>query len=213
MRKKPSAIGSRSQVAQTARAAARTSASLLPPCAGAPAQAPARAQPGRTRAFEPASPPQAPELAGSWVVVELGSEWPPLTEPAGAVRRVITQLEGEGPAAFAERAADALDRLFGRSVKLATVALSCNERVDDAADAARRKIAGLALGVMAKQKSGRVCLTAAPRCGGRLRHSLSSLAQGLYAEWRTAGLEVSVEFGDARQAAPRTAAFVAARVA
>ncbi len=150
---------------------------------------------------------------GVLVVVELGSEWPTLQED-GAVRRVMTQAEGEAPAAFAERVANGLDGLFGRGIQLSTVAIACNERVDEAADAARRKLAGLSLGAMAKNKAGRVCLTTSPRSGGRLRHSLAALARGLHDEWRTAGLEVSVDLGQERQATPEAAAFAfTARVA
>jgi hypothetical protein len=82
--------------------------------------------------------------------------------------------------------------------------------VDDAADAARRKVGSLVLGSMAKHKAGRFSFTASPRSSGRLRHALSGLASGLFDEWRTAGLEVSVEFGDESRSSPAAAA---ARVA
>jgi hypothetical protein len=133
---------------------------------------------------------------GLLVVMELGAEWPGLPEADASARRVIAQLEGESPAQFAERVAQGLDGLFGRGIKLGRVALACNERVDVAADGARRKLAGLSLGIMAKHQSGRVNLTAPARSSGRLRHSLAALAQGLFEEWRTAGLEASVVFGD-----------------
>jgi hypothetical protein len=139
---------------------------------------------------------------GILVVVELGGEWPseaaigcsPSSTPLA--RRVLAQAEGETPAAFAERVASSLDSLFGRGIQLETVVLACNERLDESAEAARRKALGLALGSMAKHKCGRAYLAAAGRSSGRLRHALSALAQGLFDEWRTAGLEVSVDFGD-----------------
>ena len=146
--------------------------------------------------------------SGLLIVVELGAEWPDSMKADAAVRRVIAQLEGETPVSFAERAASSLDRVFGKGVQLATMALSCNERIDEAAGAARRKLAGLALGAMAKHKTGKVYLTASPRSSGRLRHSLSALAQGLQQEWRTAGLEVSVEFGEETRSAPTATSFV-----
>lgn len=137
--------------------------------------------------------------SGLLVVVELGGEWPSQAAlaPAGpAMRRVLAQAEGETPAVFFERVASSLDGLFGRGIQLETVVLACNERVDDAAQSARRKALGLALGNMAKHKSGRAYLAASARSGGRLRHALAALAQGLFDEWRTAGLEVSVDFGE-----------------
>jgi hypothetical protein len=146
-----------------------------------------------------ASPEQPLDGRGMLVVVELGGEWPsqasvPSSPPM--TRRVLAQAEGEAPAAFAERVADSLDGLFGRGIQLETIVLACNERVDDAAEAARRKTVSLALGSMAKHKSGRAYLAASSRSGGRLRHALAALAQGLFDEWRTAGLEVSLDFGD-----------------
>ena len=150
---------------------------------------------------------------GLLVVVELGSEWPTLPED-GAVRRVMTQTEGEAPAGFAERVGSALDGLFGRGISLSKVVIACNERVDEAADGARRKLAGLSLGAMAKSKAGKVYLAGSPRSSGRLRHSLTALARGLHDEWRTAGLEVSVNLGEERQSSPEAAPFVfTARVA
>jgi hypothetical protein len=64
---------------------------------------------------------------------------------------------------------------------------------------------------MAQHMVGRLSFTAPPRSSGRLRHSLSALSRALFDEWRTAGLEVTVEFGDEGSSseiakpAPRTA--------
>lgn len=151
--------------------------------------------------------------SGLLVVVELGSEWPGLMQADASARRVVTQVEGETPARFAERVAESLEGLFGRGIKLSTVSVACNERVDDAADAARRKLCGLALGAMAKHRAGRLYLTASPRSSGRLRHALSALAQGLSGEWGSAGLEVSVEFGEESRSSPVASGAPAARVA
>ena len=155
-----------------------------------------------------ASPPRepSPPPSGLLVIVELGSDWPQLavhrTHAAAGPRRVIVQVEGEAPAEFADRVANGLDGLFERGIKLDTVALACNERLDEAAEQARRKLARLALGRMAiaKHMSGHVFLTAPPRSSGRIRHALSALARSLFDEWRTAGLEVSVDFGDESRA-------------
>jgi hypothetical protein len=156
---------------------------------------------------------QTAPSGGLLIAVELGAQWPLITAEAGA-RRVLAQLEGELPGAFADRVGQCLDGLFGRGVPLTTLALACNERTDPSVEDARRKLAGLALGSMAKHKSGRVLLTASPRSSGRLRHALSALAQGLFEEWRTAGLQVSVDFGDEAQATAASAPFVyTARVA
>jgi hypothetical protein len=178
-----------------------------------------RKKTSRSLSQAPAPARASSSLAGSsgslgvLVVVELGSEWPVLRED-GAVRRVLAQTEGEAPGTFVERVAKSLDSLFGRGVVLSTVAIACNERVDEAADGARRKLAGLSLGAMAKNKAGKVYLAGSPRSGGRLRHSLAALARGLHEEWRTAGLEVSVNLGEDRPSAPAAAPFVfTARVA
>ena len=70
------------------------------------------------------------------------------------------------------------------------------------------------LGAMAKHRTGKLYLTAAPHASGRLRHSLSSLAQGLHQEWSTAGLQASVELGEERGSSPTAAPFTfTARVA
>jgi len=166
--------------------------------------------------FAASTGPTPPDVAvgGLLVVVELGSEWPSLAAAEASARRVVAQQDGETPAAFAERLANGLDGLFGRGVRLQTVVLACNERVDEAAEAARRKVSSLALGSMAKHQSGGVYLTASSRSGGRLRHALSALAQGLFDEWRTAGLQVSVDFGEETRAEQRATPFAfTARVA
>jgi hypothetical protein len=150
---------------------------------------------------------------GLLVIMELDAEWPGLMNADACARRVLAQAEGEAPAALAERLAGDLDGMFGRGIKLSSVALACNERLDDAACAARRKIASLALGLMAKCESGRLCLTASARASGKLHHALSALARDLSAEWSSAGLEVTVEFGEESRSAVNAAPAPAARVA
>jgi hypothetical protein len=127
---------------------------------------------------------------------------------------VLAQVEGETPAVFAERVASSLDGCFGKGIQLARVVLACNERTDEAAQAARRKISGLGLGAMAKHKAGKLLLSASPLSSGRLRHALAGLAQGLFDEWRTAGLEASLELGEEARSAPTAAPYAyTARVA
>lgn len=148
-------------------------------------------------------PLQLGEIAGSssggvLVAVELGGQWPYVAELTGPQqRRVLSQREGESPADFANRVGASLDGAFGKGVALAALVLACNERCDDAAESARRKLGALGLGAMAKQRAGKVYLAAAAAGSGRVKHSLTRLAQGLHDEWRTAGLEVTVDFGAA----------------
>jgi hypothetical protein len=152
--------------------------------------------------------------SGLLIVVELGGEWPGLLRAAPLTeRRVLTQAEGETPAEFTDRVTSSIDSLFGRGVRLSTVALASNERLDAAAEAARRMLCSVALGAMAEHKSGKLYLTASARSSGRLHHALSSLAQGLSEEWDSAGLEVSVEFGEESRSSVTASAAPAARVA
>lgn len=167
----------------------------------------------KTTSLNASSAEAAPGPAGVVIAVELGAEFP-IPLPETGARRVFTQLEGESPTAFAERVTGALEGAFGRGVALGQLSLACNERLDDAAQLARRSLAGAALGSMAKHHAGKVCLSAPPRSSGRLRQGLSTLARGLFDEWRTAGLETTVDFGAEAPAAAATSAFVyTARVA
>jgi hypothetical protein len=138
------------------------------------------------------------------VAVELGGEWPAGFETAGAtVRRVLSQEEGESPALFAGRVADEVENAAARGAMLSLAAIACNERADEAALDARRRMARTLLGTMAGFKTGSVYLTASARTSGRLRHALSSLAAELGEEWSSAGVETSVRFGDESRSAPR----------
>lgn len=147
-------------------------------------------------------------------VVELGSEWPGFIDVGASARRVFTQQEGEPPAAFAERVASGLDGAFAKGIRLAVAVVACNERTDELAQAARRKLSAATLGAMAKHQQGRLVLTAATRASAKLRRALSDVSQGAESEWRTAGLEAALELPQelrpAALPAPRT---VTARVA
>jgi hypothetical protein len=142
------------------------------------------------------------------IALELGGEFPSLAESEGATRRVLTQQEGETPAAFADRDTSGLETVFARGIELRTVALACNERLDAAADAARRNLIGLALGTMAKHRTGKVYLTASARSRELTRHYLTALGHGASDEWRGAGLEISTDFG--REIASKPATYPAA---
>lgn len=168
-----------------------------------------RAKAGPTLTAKGASVPRATASSGAVVAVELGAEFPSLGVATldGAPRRVLTQQEGEGPLAFADRVASALDGALGRGVALGQLVLACNERLDETAQQARRQLAGVALGVMAKQQQGKLILSAPARSSGRLRHGLSALARGLHDEWRTAGLEASVDFEAEAPSATNAAPF------
>jgi hypothetical protein len=139
---------------------------------------------------ESGSAPQA--TRGVLVAVELGGEWPNVAFD-GQQRRVLVQLEGEAPLAFAERVTSGLAALFERGVELHTLALACNERLDAAADEARRNLLGMSLGSMAHRRRGEVVLSAAPRSRARLGTYLEALAADSRREWQSAGLEVSVD--------------------
>ena len=146
-----------------------------------------------------------PKSAGGvLIVVELGAEWPSLKElrePAGG-RRVLAQGEGESPGAFVTRVTEQLDGLFTRGLPLTTAIVACNERLDEGAQQARAELSRAALSVMAKQRAGRLLLSASERSSGRLRHALSALAGALGSEWRRADVAASVRFGEEPLAAP-----------
>jgi hypothetical protein len=117
--------------------------------------------------------------SGTLVVVELGAVWPAwLVEnvPQGSCR-VLAELEGEGPAAFADRVRSVSPALFPRGVELALIAVACNERADEAAVAARREVA---LSLTARgSRSTRVAFAATEDAGVRLRNSLATLTASL----------------------------------
>ena len=126
---------------------------------------------------DPDMPPKG--AAGTLVVVELGAVWPAwLVEgmPHGSCR-VLAELEGEGPSAFADRVKSVAASLFPRGLELALIAVACNERTDDAAVAARRD---LALSLTARgSRTTRFAFAATEAAGERLRTSLATLTASL----------------------------------
>src|SRR5215217_8418295 len=93
------------------------------------------AAPLLSRAAQPDASSSTAGPAGLLVAVELGAQFPTLSPAEGAPRRVLTQLEGESPLAFAERVTSSVEGAFGRGVALGQLALACNERLDDSAQA------------------------------------------------------------------------------
>ena len=126
---------------------------------------------------DPEMPPKG--ASGTLVVVELGAVWPAwLVEAAPqGYCRVLSELEGEGPTAFAERVKSVSASLFPRGLEFALIAIACNERTDDAAIGARRDLA-LGLGTRGA-RSTRFAFTATEDAGERLRNSLSVLTASL----------------------------------
>jgi hypothetical protein len=136
-------------------------------------------------------------LGGQLIVVELGAEWPSLSEVGEpAARRVLAQRADETPAAFGRRVSEQLAGLFTRGMPLSTAIIACNERLDDAAQRERTELGRTAMGALAQQRSGRLLLSASDRNGGRSRHALSALCRTLSAEWQRAGVEAVLRFGE-----------------
>jgi hypothetical protein len=125
-------------------------------------------------------------MSGVLVIVELGAEWPSWlgtaveTVPGRGDRRVLSQTEGEGPEAFAERVAQRLQplSLFDKRVSLERVVIACNERSDERAMTARSKLSQALLGTLAEGRSWQLLFTASGRTG-RVRTALSNLATTL----------------------------------
>ena len=140
---------------------------------------------------------------GLLIVLELGAEWPSsmqaeLTAPA---RRVIAQEESESCAAFARRVGEQLDNLFARGVTLGTAFIVCNERLDEAARAARAELARTAASALARGTGGSLQLIAADRNEGRSSALLTKLQLELAAEWQSAAVVTALRFaGEAASA-------------
>jgi hypothetical protein len=117
---------------------------------------------------------------GLFVIVELGASWPGwLVEGAShGTRRVLSELEGEGPTAFAARVIAAAATLMPRGVRLDLSVLALNERGDEAQMRARRELVR-ALVYPRDRRRSRVLLAVPARASERLRDALGALASGL----------------------------------
>jgi hypothetical protein len=125
--------------------------------------------------------PSEGALSGLLVVVELGASWPGwLVEgSAHTTRRVVVELEGEGPLAFATRAIAVAATLMPKGVPLDLAVLACNERADEVQRRARRQL-GRALLYTRGRKKTELVLTATREPGERLREAMSSLEEELH---------------------------------
>jgi hypothetical protein len=140
---------------------------------------------------------QRKAMSGVLVIVELGAEWPAWTgtgvEMAGrGGRRVLSQEEGESPEAFSDRVAEHLGSLFAKRVELERAVLACNERSDERAMMARKKLSQALVGALSPRRTWQLLFTASGRTG-KVRHALSELASGLSGH---CGDNVGVRFGD-----------------
>ena len=124
------------------------------------------------------SMPQKSLGAGLLVLLELGATWPrALVETSvHGSKRVLVELEGEGPEAFAERVAAVAGSLFPRGVLLELVVLACNERADAPAIAARRAILKA---LLSRRSLPRVVFACGDEPRESFRQSLATLADEL----------------------------------
>jgi len=111
----------------------------------------------------------------SLVIVELGAAWPAalVGRDAGTGCRVLAELEGEGPLAFATRVEDFAAQAFPRGMELELAVVACNQRADETAEVARRAMAECLLARTAK--AGSLCFSAADVVSDRFRRRLLDL--------------------------------------
>jgi len=133
--------------------------------------------------------------------MELGAEWPAWTGTGVEMasrggRRVLSQEEGEGPEAFADRVAEHLGSLFAKRIELERAVLACNDRSDARAMQARNKLCQALVSALSGRRSWQLLLTASGRTG-KVRHALSDLAVGLSGSWASPSSgSIGVRFGD-----------------
>jgi hypothetical protein len=120
--------------------------------------------------------PSEGALSGLLIVVELGASWPGwLVEgSAHTTRRVVVELEGEGPLAFSARVVAVAASLMPKGVPLDLAVLACNERADDVQRRARRQL-GRALLYARGRKKTELVVTATREPSERLRDALQAL--------------------------------------
>jgi hypothetical protein len=140
---------------------------------------------------------------GLLIALELGAEWPSWLEAelVAPARRVFAQEESESCARFARRVGEQVDGLFARGVTLGKAFIVCNERLDEAARAARAELARAAASALARGTGGGLQLIAADRNEGRSRALFATLQLELAAEWQSAAVVTALRFaGDAASA-------------
>jgi hypothetical protein len=129
--------------------------------------------------------------------MELGTEWPGWLRECnnGRHRRVVVQEEGEGVEAFAERVSDHAARMLALGTPLGLCVVACNDRADERALVARRRVGQALSSALARVGGGRVLLTTSRRSSLRVRGKLSAFATDLTEEWQRGGVSSSVRFG------------------
>jgi hypothetical protein len=112
------------------------------------------------------------------VVVELGASWPAAMMSAEAgVCRVLAEVEGEGPLAFAARVEDFSATAFPRGTQVNVALVACNQRADETAEAARRAMAECLVACLAP--TGSLSFTACDDATDRFRRRLFDLVADL----------------------------------
>jgi hypothetical protein len=109
------------------------------------------------------------------VVVELGAPWPAalVGRHAGSTCRVLSEVEGEGPLAFAARVEDFIARAVPRGTELELAVVACNQRADETAEVARRALCECMLARL--QRGGGLLFSAADATSERFRRRLLDL--------------------------------------
>ncbi len=114
------------------------------------------------------------------MIVELGAAWPAAhAVGVSAGCRGIAETEGEGPLGFAARVDDFVAQAFPRAVSVTRALVACNQRADQAAEAARRAVAEALLGRLAG--TGSLFFHAPQAASERFRRRLLDLVAELSA--------------------------------
>jgi hypothetical protein len=138
----------------------------------------------------------------SLVLVELGAAWPATVVPGDAPCRVLAEVEGEGPLAFANRAEVFAASAFPRGTQVSTAVVACNLRADETAEAARRALVESLL--VRLTPGGELRFTAADSASDRFRRRLLDLAASLGAGTREGRIRASFGEDTARTSGPTT---------
>jgi hypothetical protein len=123
--------------------------------------------------------PQKSLSKAALVLVELGAAWPAtLVARAGRVSyRVLAEVEGEGPLAFAARAEAFCASAFPRGTQVSTALVACNQRGDETAEVSRRALAESLLAGLAPD--GSIFFAGEGSASDRFRRRLYDLASEL----------------------------------
>jgi hypothetical protein len=131
------------------------------------------------RSFKSEPMPEQIHSRANVVVVELGAPWPAALvgrdagRPAGSTCRVLSEVEGEGPLAFAARVEDFVAQAVPRGTEVALAVVACNQRADETAEVARRALCECLLARVTK--GGTLFFSAADATSERFRRRLLDL--------------------------------------